>query len=92
MGFTIPDTSIISQVEEPLLQLWRPVIHGSGKIVPMISRFVCRRPSHRVWICNVYRGEEVNEGYLVTGLLIPDDYASGYPVYGWLESQQHLQF
>ena len=45
-------------------------IHGSWKILPMIfvSYFVGLTIE---FIFAVYRGHEVNEGYLVTGLLIP---------------------
>ena len=45
-------------------------IHGSWKILPMIfvSYFVGLTIE---FIFSVYRGHEVNEGYLVTGLLIP---------------------
>tara|TARA_B100000963_G_scaffold357405_1_gene379536 strand:- start:277 stop:1434 length:1158 start_codon:yes stop_codon:yes gene_type:complete len=46
------------------------VLHGSKKILPMIA------VSYAVglfieFIFAIYRGHEVNEGYLVTGLLIP---------------------
>lgn len=49
---------------------WDAFLHGSGKIVPMIV------VSYAVglgieFIFAIYRGHEVNEGYLVSGLLIP---------------------
>lgn len=49
---------------------WDAFLHGAGKIVPMIV------VSYAVglgieFIFAILRGHEVNEGYLVTGLLIP---------------------
>ena len=45
-------------------------IHGSWKIVPMIAvSYIVGLTIE--FIFAVYRGHEVNEGYLVTGLLIP---------------------
>lgn len=49
---------------------WDAFLHGAGKIVPMIV------VSYAVglgieFIFAIYRGHEVNEGYLVSGLLIP---------------------
>jgi len=49
---------------------WDVFLHGATKIVPMIA------VSYAVGLAiefgfAVYRGHEVNEGYLVTGLLIP---------------------
>ena len=49
---------------------WEVFLHGATKIVPMIA------VSYAVGLAiefgfAVYRGHEVNEGYLVTGLLIP---------------------
>ena len=45
-------------------------IHGSWKIVPMIAvSYIVGLTIE--FIFAIYRGHEVNEGYLVTGLLIP---------------------
>tara|TARA_B100000287_G_scaffold397372_1_gene413890 strand:- start:311 stop:1468 length:1158 start_codon:yes stop_codon:yes gene_type:complete len=58
-----------SQLDVPFTFL-DAFIHGSWKILPMIivSYFVGLTIE---FIFAVYRGHEVNEGYLVTGLLIP---------------------
>ncbi len=58
-----------SQLETPFTFL-DAFIHGSWKILPMVfvSYFVGLTIE---FIFAVYRGHEVNEGYLVTGLLIP---------------------
>ena len=59
----------LSQIQETV-GFWEAFIHGAWKIVPMIV------VSYGVGLAiefafAVYRGHEVNEGYLVTGLLIP---------------------
>ena len=58
-----------SQLDTPFTFL-DAFIHGSWKILPMVfvSYFVGLTIE---FIFAVYRGHEVNEGYLVTGLLIP---------------------
>ena len=49
---------------------WDAFTHGALKIVPMIVvSYIVGLPIE--FIFAVYRGHEVNEGYLVTGLLIP---------------------
>ena len=56
--------------QEVIFTFWDAFLHGALKIVPMII------VSYGVgltieFIFAVFRGHEVNEGYLVTGLLIP---------------------
>ncbi len=58
------------QIEGADLSFWNCFVHGAWKILPMIA------VSYGVGLViefafAVYRGHEVNEGYLVTGLLIP---------------------
>ena len=49
---------------------WEALLHGAWKIVPMIVvSYVVGLSIEYAFA--VYRGHEVNEGYLVTGLLIP---------------------
>ena len=57
------------QIEESFTFL-EAFIHGSWKIIPMIIVSYVVGLSIEFGFA-VYRGEEVNEGYLVTGLLIP---------------------
>lgn len=59
----------LSQISESVA-FWEAFAHGAWKILPMIA------VSYGVGLAiefafAVYRGHEVNEGYLVTGLLIP---------------------
>ena len=59
----------LSQINESVA-FWEAFAHGAWKILPMIA------VSYGVGLAiefafAVYRGHEVNEGYLVTGLLIP---------------------
>ena len=59
----------LSQINDTVT-FWQAFAHGAWKIVPMIA------VSYGVGLAiefafAVYRGHEVNEGYLVTGLLIP---------------------
>ncbi len=59
----------LSQVQETVT-FWEAFAHGAWKILPMIA------VSYGVgltieFIFAIYRGHEVNEGYLVSGLLIP---------------------
>ena len=49
---------------------WEALLHGAWKIVPMIVVSYVVGLSIEFAFA-VYRGHEVNEGYLVTGLLIP---------------------
>jgi Na+-transporting NADH:ubiquinone oxidoreductase subunit B len=49
---------------------WQALLHGAWKIVPMIVVSYVVGLSIEFAFA-VYRGHEVNEGYLVTGLLIP---------------------
>ena len=49
---------------------WEALLHGARKIVPMIVVSYVVGLSIEFAFA-VYRGHEVNEGYLVTGLLIP---------------------
>ena len=49
---------------------WEALLHGAWKIVPMIIVSYVVGLSIEFAFA-VYRGHEVNEGYLVTGLLIP---------------------
>jgi Na+-transporting NADH:ubiquinone oxidoreductase subunit B len=49
---------------------WQALLHGAWKIVPMIIVSYVVGLSIEFAFA-VYRGHEVNEGYLVTGLLIP---------------------
>ena len=58
-----------SQMETPFTFI-EAFIHGSWKIVPMIIVSYVVGLSIEFGFA-VYRGHEVNEGYLVTGLLIP---------------------
>ena len=58
-----------SQMETPFTFI-EAFIHGSWKIVPMIIVSYIVGLSIEFGFA-VYRGHEVNEGYLVTGLLIP---------------------
>ena len=58
-----------SQMESPFTFI-EAFIHGSWKIVPMIIVSYVVGLSIEFGFA-VYRGHEVNEGYLVTGLLIP---------------------
>ena len=58
-----------SQMEPPFTFI-EAFIHGSWKIVPMIIVSYVVGLSIEFGFA-VYRGHEVNEGYLVTGLLIP---------------------
>ena len=58
-----------SQMETPFTFI-EAFIHGSWKIVPMIIISYVVGLSIEFGFA-VYRGHEVNEGYLVTGLLIP---------------------
>ena len=58
-----------SQMETPFTFI-EAFIHGSWKIVPMIIASYIVGLSIEFGFA-VYRGHEVNEGYLVTGLLIP---------------------
>jgi Na+-transporting NADH:ubiquinone oxidoreductase subunit B len=59
----------LSQIQ-PLVTFWEAFLHGAWKVLPMIV------VSYGVGLAiefafAIYKGHEVNEGYLVTGLLIP---------------------
>ena len=59
----------LSQIGEPFTA-WDAILHGASKIMPMIAvSYIVGLGIEFAFA--IFRGHEVNEGYLVTGLLIP---------------------
>ena len=69
MEYTTQDSSICHELDSDFTTL-EAILHGSYKIVPMIAvSYIVGLTIEFAFA--IFRGHEVNEGYLVTGLLIP---------------------